>query len=107
MDEIFDFLYLNVPHLFWIYLAVNIGLGIFNLFMFGSDKISAVDKSAASGRTTVYTLMCLPALGGAWGPLVAMKKWKHKSRKSYFKFAYFSALIVHIIVFAMILIKGV
>lgn len=107
MDEIFDFLYLNVPHLFWIYLAVNIGLGIFNLMMFTDDKFASTGDSATSGRTTVYTLMCLPALGGAWGPLIAMKKWKHKSKKAYFKFAYFSAIIIHLIVFAMILIKGV
>ena len=102
-----DFIKNDVPIVFWVYLAVNVVMGIINLIMFMDDKYNAMLDSGSMGRTTVYTLMCLPAIGGAWGPIIAMKKWGHKKRKGYFKFAFFCSFLIHLLVMVLMLIKGV
>ena len=107
MEEIFDFLHENVPPIVWVYLAVNIALGIFNLILFTDDKFGSMGSGDSMGRTTVYALLCLPALGGTWGPILAMKKWNHKTKKKYFAFVYVTSMLVHIGVFMAMFIKGV
>lgn len=107
MEEIFDFLHDTVPPIVWVYIAVNVALGIFNLIMFTDDKFNSMGGGETMGRTTVYTLLCLPAIGGVWGPLIAMKKWTHKTKKKYFAFVYIMALLVHIGVLVLLFVEGV
>lgn len=95
---------MELPILFWIYLILNLIMGIINIIMYGKDKIEAVGNTR--NRTPVYVLITLPALGGAWGAFIGMIFYRHKSLKSYFRFANLCALLIHIIVFVTILVVG-
>lgn len=95
---------MQMPILFWIYLVVNVVLGVVNIVLYGRDKIEAVGET--HNRTPVYVLISFPALGGAWGAFVGMTFFKHKRLKPYFKFANACALIIHIVIFVAIFLIG-
>lgn len=65
------------PLLLWYLLIIN----IVTLVVFGADKISS---QSGAWRTRERTLLLLALAGGSIGAMLAIKFFRHKSRKASF-----------------------
>lgn len=76
------------------YLIYLIVLSIITFFMYRGDK-----KKAKKGkyRTKEKTLLFLSILGGAYGGLIAMIKYHHKTKREhwYFSFVNILGILIH------------
>ena len=79
------------------YLAV---LSLITFILYGVDKAKA---KRGSWRVSEKTLLAFSLLGGAFGGILGMKKFRHKTKKEHWYFAsvHAVAIIVH---FALIVI---
>ena len=66
---------------FWIYVAYLVVLSVIAFICYGADKAKA---KKGAWRTPEATLLGLGIMGGAVGALLAMKKFRHKTKHGYF-----------------------
>ena len=72
----------------WIWKALGVLLPVMNIGAFaamGIDKRRAVKDK---WRIPEKTLFLWAALGGAWGALIGMKVFRHKTKKLFFRIAF-------------------
>jgi len=72
--------------------------------LYGWDKVSA---SGGHRRTPESTLNGLALLGGWPGGWVAQHAWRHKSRKTSFQVAFWSATLVNVGALVFFIVFGV
>ncbi|MBI2444560.1 MAG: DUF1294 domain-containing protein [Candidatus Magasanikbacteria bacterium] len=69
------------PLLIWPAIIYLTAINLITLFLYGSDKLSA---RAGADRVRERTLLLLALLGGSPAALLAMKLFRHKTRKASF-----------------------
>ena len=72
-------------------------------FAYGIDKHKA---KKGSWRISERTLLGLGAVGGAFGGLLGMKAFRHKTKHRYFWAVNFTALAAHIAIVSFLLRSG-
>jgi uncharacterized membrane protein YsdA (DUF1294 family) len=69
----------------------TLGGSVYTLLIFGCDKWRARKNK---GRIAELTLLTLTALGGSPGALLAMPLFRHKTRKTSFRIAFWACAII-------------
>jgi uncharacterized membrane protein YsdA (DUF1294 family)/cold shock CspA family protein len=88
----------------WWVLPWYLVLSVVTFMLYGWDKVSA---RGGHWRTQESTLNGLALMGGWPGGWVAQHAWRHKSRKTSFQAAFWSATLVNVGVFLFFVIFGV
>jgi len=88
----------------WWLLPWYLALSVVTYLLYGWDKVSA---SGGHRRTPESTLNGLALLGGWPGGWVAQHAWRHKSRKTSFQVAFWSATLVNVGALVFIIVVGV
>jgi uncharacterized membrane protein YsdA (DUF1294 family)/cold shock CspA family protein len=88
----------------WWVLAWYVVLSVVTFLLYGWDKVSA---SGGHWRTQESTLNGLALLGGWPGAWIAQHAWRHKSRKTSFQVAFWSAVLVNVGVLVFLIVFGV
>jgi uncharacterized membrane protein YsdA (DUF1294 family) len=88
----------------WWVLAWYLVLSVVTFLLYGWDKVSA---SGGHWRTQESTLNGLALLGGWPGGWIAQYAWRHKSRKTSFQAAFWSATLVNVGVLVFFVVFGV
>ena len=79
-------------------------MSLIALVMYKADKTKAKKKE---WRTKESALLGVGFFGGAAGALAGMKLFRHKTKHWYFWFTNISALILHLLILAYIIIYAV
>lgn len=74
------------------YLLYLLPIGLITLFLYGADKGRA---RRGAWRIPERVLLCASLFGGAWGGLIAMHLFRHKTRKWYFTAVNVSGVLLH------------
>jgi uncharacterized membrane protein YsdA (DUF1294 family) len=88
----------------WWVLPWYLVLSAVTFLLYGRDKVSA---SGGHRRTPESTLNGLALLGGWPGGWIAQHAWRHKSRKTSFQVAFWSATLVNVGALVCIIVVGV
>ena len=88
----------------WWVLAWYLVLSAVTFMLYGWDKVSA---SGGHRRTPEKTLNGLALLGGWPGGWIAQYAWRHKSRKTSFQAAFWSATLVNVGLLVFFIVFGV
>ena len=84
----------------WWLLPWYLVLSAVTFMLYGWDKVSA---RGGHWRTQESTLNGLALLGGWPGAWIAQYAWRHKSRKSSFQAAFWSATVVNVVVLVVLI----
>ena len=91
------------------YLVVIGIMSLFELIAFSYDKVVSQEKDEKKNNTKerfripMYVLMLPVALGGAFGALISMFLYRHKTKKMYFRIPIFFASAVQLILLIALL----
>lgn len=77
-------------------------MSIVTFFAYGIDKLKA---KKGAWRIPEKTLLGLGALGGAFGGVLGMKKFRHKTRHNYFWVINYAAIVIHIALLGYLLMR--
>ena len=84
-----------------IYLVV---INVVTFFLYGIDKWKA---KRSKWRIREAKLLGLAVLGGSVGAWLGMKVWHHKTMHKKFKYGVLATIIIQLIIFAYLILKGI
>lgn len=95
--------FLSLPVLLRIYLGIITVMGLLTFLTFGIDKLKSMMHISFGpfkmtfNRVPEKTLLTLSILGGAYGAMLGMLLFRHKSRKTRFKYSIPIHLLIWIV----------
>lgn len=87
-----------------ILVAYLVIINFMTLILFAVDKINAIEKRT---RIRIVTLLGLAFIGGSIGGFVAMRVFKHKTKKDYFSIGIPLIMIMQIVVIIYLMNSGI